>query len=88
MKIMNDMIAGKLDNPPSDQQIEIFFHKKLYAISCDQFTTYLKYFYFDKNDVMNETDKWKEFAKHHLSQQLILNIKRFIKRVEACKAFL
>lgn len=61
------MIAGQLDNPPSDKKISIFFHKKLYAISCEHFATYLQFFYFDKNDVMNESDKWKVFAKHHLS---------------------
>jgi hypothetical protein len=89
MKILNDMIAGELDNPPSNKKISIFFHKSIYALSCQYFTTYLKYFYFDKNDVIGESEKWKEFiTRHQLSDQLVLGIKKFVRRVDSCKAFL
>lgn len=88
MYIQGNMIMGEIDDPINKLKIKIFFHKNIFAFDCSLLKTHLKYFYFSKNDVNEESEKWKNFSKCHLSKELIDNIKKFVKRVENCKAFI
>ncbi len=86
VRIKNDVIIADIKNP--NVELKLYFANGLFAIDCGPLKTWRKYFYFSKQDIDDNNEKWLTFAKMHLSQELEDQIRRFVKRINSFKVFI
>lgn len=75
-KKYNDYKIYFIDN---NIKITAFINEKLIAIDCNKLRTIFKYIYFSRKDLIEKTEKWKLFAKCHLSDNIKNQIENFAK---------
>lgn len=85
IRIKPDVIVTDISD--STTKLKLYFANNLFAIDCGPLKTWIKYFYFSKQDVDDDNEKWKTFSSTWLSQDLQDQVKHAVKRINSLKVF-
>jgi hypothetical protein len=76
------------DISDSTTKLKLYFANNLFALDCNPLKFRQKYFYFSKQDLDDDNEKWKTFASAWLSPELQNQIKQTVKRINSLKVFI
>ena len=88
MKILKDLVIENINN--YDISFEIYYYGiyKSLAFDCSKMKTYIEYFHISKREVTENSDKWNNFAKNHLSISAKRDVEKFVNKLNKLLVFI